>query len=208
MGKRRDKRKTKKATKKKARVVKKEKRIVAKTAKKATRTVKRAKKKVIRKKKIAGFKKKVGSGAKLLVFAPLLPLKPVIKKALAKKGVNTKGLNIAELAKKFYETNLQKKSNIETSFESALYDMEGDVKENFAITASVIIKGILGLFKGIKDKKEAGEALTATEQKMDDAKTEAENEATSDFIQDNMPMLIGGGIILVALVFFMARSTK
>lgn len=97
-------------------------------------------------KKVGG---KVSNAALSAAIAPLLPLKPAMKKMLNKKGV-TYGNKFSDVVEAFAKTFLPKKN-----FESV--DAEGKPLESLdPVTISIIVKAIFSFFKSIKDKKEAG----------------------------------------------------
>jgi hypothetical protein len=93
-------------------------------------------------KKILKIYAAVGIAAVLIAAGPailsaLAPVLPAMKALLAKKGIQTKGMS--DVVKKFTETQIK---------------LEGDEKKD----PKKIIKGILGFFKGAKDRRAAGTA--------------------------------------------------
>jgi hypothetical protein len=115
----------------------------------------------------AGIKKGVKKVGKVLkeialdttIFAPLVPLVPMMKKGLQKKGKPVpKG--VSNIAKSFYNEVVVKHG----SYEQIHYDNDLDADNIIAEAASGIVKGVLEFIKGLKKHKAEGGKLTPTEE--------------------------------------------
>jgi len=108
-------------------------------------------------KKVGGVLKKVGSES---LAAPLIPLRPVMKKALTHKGVAVpKRTGTMKLAHLFYNNVVAKHGN----YEEIHVDFDLDADNLVEDAAMGIIKGILEFIKGLKKSKTAGEKLGVVE---------------------------------------------
>jgi hypothetical protein len=117
-------------------------------------------------------RQKIGKGIKSLakninpLLLPLIPLRPLMRKALEKAGHPvSKKINITDLANQFYQ-NVVKKSSMKNKFDdypdlnSLDYETENHIVE---AALSGIVKGILEFVKGVKAKKQSGAKLSPTE---------------------------------------------
>jgi len=121
-----------------------------------------------KKKKKKGLFKKIGSGIKKgakavgkavgkvvkgAVYAPLLPLKGMMKKALKKKGVSPPS-KMPDLAEAFYN-NIVKKSNFDSYYHGRTLERDG---YNDHFIAVDVVAGILKYVKDILQRKKAKKA--------------------------------------------------
>jgi len=112
-------------------------------------------------KKVGGkIVKAVKTVAGNVALAPLLPFKGAMKKALKKKGVEPPK-ELPELASKFYQLVIQKKSNFEYN-----YDLEDDIKHADPVITPMIITAIVGFIKQILGAKLEGKKLTPEEEEI------------------------------------------
>jgi len=149
--------------------------------------------------------KKLVKETKNIPFAPLLPFKLAMKRILHEKGVDTSN-DITEIAQKFYNVVIQKKSNYE------IYSYE-----HLAPAAiSAIIAAVIDFFKSLKKKKERGEKLTESEEKALELAEKATEEAVSEvkeqakvevMSKSYMPIVIIA-LVAVVLVFFLLKKKK
>jgi hypothetical protein len=108
-------------------------------------------------KKVGGVLKKVGEES---LAAPLIPMRPVMKKALTHKGVAVpKRIGTMKLAHLFYNNVVAKHGN----YEQIHVDFDLDADNLVEDAASGIIKGILEFIKGLKHAKTKGEKLGVVE---------------------------------------------
>lgn len=114
--------------------------------------------------KIGRAAKKVGSVIKEValdttIMAPLIPLVPMMKKGIQKKGKPVpKG--VSSIAKAFYNEVVTKHGD----YDEIHFDNDLDADNIVEEAASGIIKGILEFVKGIAAKKKAGQTLSPTEE--------------------------------------------
>lgn len=121
-----------------------------------------------KKKKKKGVFKKIGSGIKkgakavgkavkkvatAAVYAPLLPLKGIMKKALKKKGVAAPS-KMPDLAEAFYN-NIVKKSNFDSYYHGRTLERDG---YNDHFIGVEVVAGILKYVKDILQRKKAKKA--------------------------------------------------
>lgn len=136
----------------------------------AKRDVKRLKRKPdVFKKKIAKTQKRqkrrkkvVGAIKKVVGFSILGPLMPVMGKALRSKGVNTKGMGLAEMSKQFYNKIVKPQSG--DTYEVIEWDTDVDYIDPVTITA--LVSAVIGFIKRLKKKKQEGAKLTPTQEKI------------------------------------------
>lgn len=166
---------------------------------KSERQAKRAKRKDTRKKKVAQVKKKVGAAKQKAVekakkvgsIAALLPLRVPMQVVLKAKGIQPKS-DLSDLARQFYAEVVKKDSyETELDFENGnnvavdYSNMPSFMQESIEpVTITAIVSGILSFFKGVKEKKAAGEPLTKVQQVAYKAGTEAEAQGTQMAIDE------------------------
>jgi hypothetical protein len=158
------------------------------------------------------------------VLLPLQPLRGVMIKGLKKEGVNaSKTTPIIDLANLFYKHVVRKNNS---SFEEIdlnnLSDYDGD---NFVVSISAIVSGIIAFIKGVKKKKASGTPLTKAEEiivegtEAVEAKIEesAKDEAASEIGETVMEgaqslanpktlLIIGAGALAVIVFFAMLKN--
>jgi len=172
-----------------------------------------ARKRKKRKTKIGKFLQKIGKGVKNIVkkaadlpFAPLLPFKLAMKKILKEKGVDTQGDTIIEVAQKFYNVVIQKKSN---------YEIHAYEHLSPSVISS-IISAIINFFKNLKTRKEGGEQLSPADEKAletaEKATAEAvktiKNEAKVEVMSKSYLPIIGIALAAIVLLFFVMNKPK
>lgn len=191
----------------------------AKLRGRAKRDVKRLKRKPdVFKKKIGKTQKRqkrrkkiVGAIKKVVGFSILGPLMPVMGKALRSKGVNTKGMGLAEMSKQFYNKIVVKQSG--DMYEELIYDPDVDYIDPVTITA--LVSAVIGFIKRLKKKKEEGATLTPTQEKivsgsdavMENIKYEAEVQGAESIgrtlFMDNKIIVI---VVIAAVAFFLLKK--
>ena len=147
----------------------------------------------------SGIKKAGNVTAKDLVkYVALRPFKPMMRIALKKKGISTKGKNLKEVSEMFYTAFLMKGKKLETNFEQAYYEnvYQGGT-ENFVVATDILVNTILSFIKNIQQKKKEGKPLTAQEKQIDQSITEAYKTQTNQSIGEYMPYILGGALLLV-----------
>jgi hypothetical protein len=140
------------------------------------------------------------------IYAPLVPLVPMMKKALKKKGKPVpKGVN--NITKAFYNEVVTKHGN----YDEIHYDNELEADNIVAEAAAGIVKGVLEFVKGLKQKKANGGKLTPTEDaivagtdlaaaKIDEsAKDAASTEVGKRILFDRKTQLIIVGVLAVII---------
>lgn len=142
-------------------------------ARKARKKVKRT----ARKKRVSAAKKriktKVQKAGSKAMFAPLVPLKPVMIKVLNQKGKTvSRKIKMPELAKMFYNEIVVKS---EPNFETLDYDFDFDSFVD-PVTISALVSGIVTWIKGLRKKKAEGESLNKVEKTVVDGTEEVEKE--------------------------------
>lgn len=160
-------------------------------AKKKTRQTKR-KSKTASGKGFFGILKKVGQTAgDVTIWAPIAPLRPMMRKALAAKGKDPgKKTHTGELAKIFYNEIVSKQGNYEEI--NIDFDLQSDNIVDEAATA--IISGIIEFIKGIKKKKAEGKQLNKTEQVITDG-TEIAETKIKESAQNEAATAVGKSIL-------------
>jgi hypothetical protein len=130
--------------------------------------------------------KKIGG---LAAFAPLLPLVPMMKKTLKKKGKPVPS-GVENISKAFYNEIVAKHDNF------APIDYDNDLDSDHVVTELVggVIKGILEFVKGLKAKKQAGKTLSATEQDIVNG-TEAVEKKLNEQAKDEAATSVGKRIL-------------
>jgi len=172
-----------------------------------------ARKRKKRKTKIGKFLQKIGKGVKKIVkkaadlpFAPLLPFKLAMKKILKEKGVDTQGDTIVEVAQKFYNVVILKKSNYEIH-----------AYEHLAPAAiSAIIAAVIDFFKTLKKKKDNGENLSPAEEKAlktaeeatAAAVSEVKEQAKVEVMSKSYLPIIGIALAAIVLLFIVMNKPK
>jgi len=163
-------------------------------------------------KKLGRAVKRIKTRRKIL-FTPLIPLTPVLKKGLRRKGIDTKGMKFYDVVMAFYNSFVVKASK--GTYE--LIDAEDFYCDYEADTAlpvvTAIITGIVSFIKSIKKKKASGEPLTPTEKTIatttekveeiieEKAKEEIAGEIGERILFDTKTQLmIAGGVILLFVI--------
>jgi len=168
--------------------------------------------------KVGKVMKKIGAFAgDLTIFAPLAPLRPMMRKMLAKKGKDPgKKTHTGELAKIFYNEVVAKHGNYEEIH--CDFDLEPDNIVEAA--ASGIIKGILEFIKGLKKKKSGGEKLSKVEAEIvsgtekvekqikQGAKDEAATQVGKRILFDKKTQIIIAVVIIaiIGVVWYLRRN--
>lgn len=148
-------------------------------------------------------------GGKILESAAmpvLLPFKVAMNTILRNQGVSPEK-DIPKLAQQFYNVMVLKRASYEIS----------EPENIVPAVAAAMVSAIISYFKKLKEKKEAGEKLTTTEETalagaeasvnevVDQAKDEAIAEtATKAF----MPLIIISAIAVVIIGFFVLKGGK
>ncbi|MFA5297627.1 MAG: hypothetical protein WC389_05400 [Lutibacter sp.] len=115
--------------------------------------------------------KVVGKGAVLSALLPILPLVPMMRKSLEKKGVKTKKGQPLETLNLFYKNVVQgKQGNWEA------IDLLETPEDNLAPVIGVVVSAVISFIKALKKKKADGKTLTKTEQVIVDGTEEAEKQ--------------------------------
>jgi len=138
------------------------------------------------------------------ILAPLLILKPVMRNALEEKGMSNHDIpdQLEPLARLFYDVIIKKNPPPAKGEKQNLENLIGE-----AIGA--IVDTIVGFFKKLKDKKDSGEKLSSSEEKMlnaadavgQQARDAMENSVASDVgksLLDNKMLIL----VAVAVVVF------
>lgn len=156
------------------------------------------------KKFIDKIKQLGGKAAGAALFAPLLPFKLAMKQILKAKGIEPKS-NIGDLAQQFKSVIIDKKGT---------YELEPYEHLAPSIVAA-IISGILGFFKDLKRRKEAGEPLSDAEHKALDSAEKAVGgviqEEKEEIVRDTkasltMPLIIGLVVVVVMVIAFKKKK--
>lgn len=163
-------------------------------------------------KKVGGFLKKLNP-----LFLPIMPLRPMMRKALAKKGKDPgKKADTSVLVKTFYNEVVAKKGK----YEEIHFDDELDADNIVSEAIGGIVKGVLEFIKGLKKKKASGEPLDATEKLIVDGTELAETKITESakegaateigkrILFDRKTQLIIGAVIIgiIAIVWYIRRK--
>jgi len=112
-------------------------------------------------KKGAKFVKKVTIAS--IALPALIPLAPVMKKALKSKGI-TPPKGVQKIARLFYENIVQHKNS---KFEAVNFD--DYAAEDSILPLAAIVPPIIGFIKDMVNKSKAGHKLNATEKEIADA---------------------------------------
>lgn len=168
----------------------------SRAANKQKRQQKRSDRKNKRKSKAAERKQK-------MKWALLVPFKPVMLKALKKKGFDLKGKKISEIATRFKEIVINKKNNFETDV--SMFETDAEEQHIIAEAASGIIKGILEFIKGLFKKKEQGAELSETEREIVEGAEKVSatiDEGKKEVVSDSVGEIVTKywWLILIALV--------
>lgn len=164
-----------------------------------------------KKKKKGGLLKKAG------MYVTLKPFMPVMRIALKRKGIKTKGMKLGEVTQLFYTKFVQKKpeqikgNKPKTNFEIAFAEnIDSFEKENFAVASTAVVSIVVKFIKAMAQKKKEGKPLTKEEQEIDKAITEVKrDEAKSQPLGIYTPYIIGAGIVsLILLVLWFALKKK
>lgn len=152
-------------------------------------------------------------------FAILAPISPVLKAGLRARGLSTSG-TLQEVAIRFYNEVVRKNSYDEFNTFGSFYDnveqaQEPEVKINNIepATISIIVTAIVSFVKKLKAKKEQGEPLTKTQQKIVDT-SDTLNKEIEEVAKDEIEMRITDGIkkywwvAVVGIVAFMYTKKK
>jgi hypothetical protein len=155
------------------------------------------------------------------MFLPLMPLRPLMRKALAKAGHPvSKKINITDLANQFYQYVVKPTKHYQG--EGAFYDEPDlnmlDTPDDNIVEAAVsgIITGILDFIKGIKNKAASGQKLSPLEADIangtakvegllaskakEQARTTAANTIGTKILFDNKTHWIIAGVVLAIIV--------
>lgn len=130
--------------------------------------------------------KKIGG---IAAFAPLLPLVPMMKKALKKKGKPVPS-GVQNVAKAFYNEIVTKHG----SYEEIHFDSDLDADNIISEAIGGIVKGILEFVKGLKKKKQAGDKLSDTEAVIADG-TEIVEKKLNEQAQETAATEVGKKIL-------------
>lgn len=158
----------------------------------AERKAKRKSRRTTRKKKVAAVKKKVVAKAKKVgQIAALTPFRIPMMTVLKAKGI-TPAKDLSDLARQFYNEVVKKDSyETELDFENGsnvavdYSNMPSFMQESIEpVTITAIVSGILSFFKGVKEKKAAGQPLTKVQTVAYKAGTEAEAQGTQMAIDE------------------------
>ncbi len=185
------------------------KRRAVKRLRKAKKYVKKAPKRVKRIEKRQVRRKKIGKVIKRAPYAVLLPLRPVLRKAVERKGVSTKKMKIDELAKQFYNLVVVKESK--GTYELVDYDPDTDNIDPITITA--VVSAIVGFVKSLKRQKDEGKELTPAQESIADgvekvqdkliyeAKVEgAEGIGKTLFMDGKIWLILGAAVVVLILL--------
>jgi hypothetical protein len=133
-------------------------------------------------------------------FAPLLPFKGAMKKALKKRRVTLRSNKLSEIATKFYNYVVKKKSDPLISS----YSHDPNYSHLDPAIVSLIVTAILAFFKQLKQKKANNEPLSPTENMLANELSAIEDEirgATFQSVRDDAKMELGNlfPVILVVI---------
>lgn len=175
--------------------------------KRAARKEKNAPKKEARKTKRKVKVEKLKKGIRTAVtkfgaVGVLIPFKGIMSKRLKELGVNTDEMKLDEIALKFYDMVIKKKSDYEVS--------------NFAVPPQVIagvVQGVIAFFKNLIDRKKRGEQLSPSEEKLagqaeevseqvDDVTQDLTEETIGEQVIKYLPYAVGAGV----LFYFLTRK--
>lgn len=206
-------------------VSKKAKRKAAKLTKKASKAKGRKKKRLLRRAKRVETKgtlgERIAKGIKTVVASstillPVLPLMPMMKRTLKKKGVSV-GKNPLDIVNAFYK-NVVKKSKDGGNYEDIdLLDVDED---NLAPAIAAVVSGVIAFIKGIKKKKQSGEKLTVVENVIasgtEEAETQLKAKAQEETAQvvgqkllfDRKTQFIVIGVVVVVIIIAVIISRK
>lgn len=169
------------------------------------------------------------------LLLPLRPFKPMIKKGLKSKGVNTSKMSFVNMVNKFYNEFVSKKNKKTSSFDEIPdnflenhplfstpldgYDFNDSIDP---VTITAIVTATVKFFKNIKDSKAKAKAtgtkanLSPVESEMADdtekletkliEKAKGEEPVTKTENKSMVKYLIFAGIALVAVIFFMRKK--
>lgn len=161
--------------------------------------------------------KKIGKTAIQPALLPLIPLKPVMKKALEKKGKKAPQ-KMLDLVNAFYN-EIVKQSNYDYYENIDLLDIpEGT--DYAAVAISTVVSAVLGFIKSLKKKKAEGGALTpledtilkGTEQTEEKIREEAKSEAAQTvgekilFDKKTQMYIIIGIVAIVGIALYIQRK--
>lgn len=156
---------------------------------KAEKAEKKSKRKEARKDKMEGFKDKLSQGVeKIGKIAVLAPFRKIMINRLNEMNIKneagqkfSKDTDLAEIASSFYE-NVIRKGQTKT--------------KNFVLSAAAlsgIISGVLSFFKMLKKRKEEGETLSPSEEKMVTAAEQVSEKAAEiekDYTEEGIGELL------------------
>lgn len=189
----------------------------ARPAKKTVRKTRRKTRRVKVKKAIKKTAKKLASVGTRAILAPLLPLRPIMIKALKSKGkAASRSTKIDVLARDFY--NYVVVPHSKGNFEEIHFDPDVDHIAGTALTA--IASAVVTFIKSLKKKKAEGEPMSSTEKTIvkgteaveaqieEKAKEEAAREVGGKLLFDKKTQLIIAGVLVVAIGAFVMVKKK
>lgn len=151
------------------------------SVKRGAKNVAKATKTVV--KKAGDVLQKAGENVKL---APLVPLIPVMKTMLKKKGIAAPS-GLENLANTFYQVIILKKPDVKK------FDLD-------PVTLGIIVSAIVKFVQSIIDKKKAGQKLTPEEEAAAAELTTTVNKLEEEDNNDLMRNVLIGAGVLVGLI--------
>jgi len=164
-------------------------------------------------------KKEIGTVAGAAALLPLLPLKPMMKKLLNKKGIKYSN-KLKDISNKFYNEVIKKHPSAYDDFEYPQHDLDNYTENNIIDVAIEIVEEIIKFIKGIKDKASKGTLLTDIEKDVLDGSNDAVNKIKKKGRKGghggmgrkkpmNMKIIgIGAGVIILIIILVMVFRKK
>jgi hypothetical protein len=156
--------------------------------------------------------KEIGTVAGAVALAPLLPLKPMMKKVLNKKGVKHSN-TIKDIANKFYNEVVHKSSTAKANtFDYPERNLEDCTENNIVEEAIDIVEAIVNFIKNIKAKAAKGTLLTDTEKDILDGSNSAVKKIKGKEKGGAKPMKINflgigiGALVLIVILVLIFRK--
>lgn len=172
--------------------------------------------------KVKQAAKKVASKTKDVAFAPILPFKGVMRKALDRKGIKYDPNSLSQIAALFVHHVV--KGNYGHFNYNLLYNgpqhrmyIDGDTPQNIvADVALTLVTTIINYLKNLKEKKDSGQPLTADEEQVLDAAGKVADQVVAvsgDVAEDTIAGMVKdfifswkGGLTLVLLVMLLLAA--